>query len=91
MFPTLTQSHSGRLSANYVAILVKRAAAAIGLDPRRYGAHSLRAGFVTEAVERGVNEFAIAATTGHRSLANLRRYYRSEDPFRANACAALGL
>jgi len=74
-----------------VTAILKRAVAAIGLDPRRFGAHSLRAGFVSEAIERGAREFTVARQTGHRSLTTLRRYYRPEDPFSGNPCAALGL
>lgn len=81
----------GRLHPNTVAQIVKRAVRRIGLDPLLYAGHSLRAGFVTAAVERQVNEFTIAATTGHRSLDTLRRYFRRSDPFRACACSALEL
>ena len=83
----------GRSALTPVAIwlIVKRCVRKIGLDPLLYGAHSLRAGLVTEAVERGVNELVIAAQTGHRSLACLRRYFRPQDVFRANACNSLGL
>ena len=57
----------------------------------QYGAHSLRAGFVTEALECGVNEIAIARQTGHASLDTLRLYMRSRDPFKGNAAALVGL
>jgi integrase len=76
---------------NRIAQIVQDAVAAIGLDRRKYGAHSLRAGFVTEALERGVNEIAIARQTGHRSLDTLRLYMRSRDPFRGNAGGMVGL
>jgi integrase len=76
---------------NRIAQVVQEAARSIGLDPRCYGAHSLRAGFVTEGLEKGVNELAIAQQTGHASLSTLRLYSRSRDLFRGNACAAIGL
>jgi integrase len=76
---------------NRIAQIVQDAAAAIGLDRKRYGAHSLRAGFATEGLERKVNEIALAAQTGHRSLETLRIYLRSRDPFRGNAAAQIGL
>jgi integrase len=72
--------------------VTKLAAARIG-DASEIGAHSLRAGFVSEAVHAGVNEFRIAEHTGHRSLANLRRYWRfmpRRDGFRNHPCAAIG-
>lgn len=78
-----------RIPPNRVNLIVKAAVGGLGLDARLYGAHSLRAGFVTEAIQAGVLEFVIAAQTGHRSLASLRRYFRASDPFRANACSAL--
>jgi integrase len=70
-----------RLHPQRVCWMLKRAVKLIGLDPRHYGAHSLRAGFVTTAVENGATILQVAEHTGHRSLASLRRYYRPQDPF----------
>jgi integrase len=80
-----------RMRARQVAAIVKRSVERIGGDPASYGAHSLRSGFVTAAVESNVNEFLIAAQTGHRSLATLRRYFRQSNPLRGNASAMIGL
>lgn len=77
------------LLPNRIGQIVQESAARIGLDPNRIGAHSLRAGFCTEGLERGVNEVMLAQQTGHRSLDTLRLYLRSRDPFRGNACAAI--
>jgi len=71
--------------------IVHRSVKRIGLDAREYGSHSLRSGFVTAAGEGGASELLIAATTGHKDMATLRRYFRHRDLFRTNACAALGL
>lgn len=79
-----------RLNPNTVGEVVKRAAESIGLDPGCYAGHSLRAGFVTEALPV-IGEILTARHTGHRSLQTLKRYMREENPFEANACAALGL
>ena len=76
---------------NRVAQIVQDAAAKAGLPRERYGAHSLRAGMVTEGLEQGVNEVVIAQQTGHRSLETLRIYMRSRDPFRGNAVSRIGL
>jgi integrase len=76
---------------NRIGQIVQECVEAIDLDRHRYSARSLRAGFVTEALERGVNEIAIARQTGHASLDTLRIYARSRDPFRANASAMVGL
>jgi integrase len=74
-----------------VALIVKRAAAAAGLDPRDYAGHSLRAGLATAAAMAGVSERAIMAQTGHRSVLMVRRYIREGSLFRENAAAAVGL
>jgi integrase len=76
---------------NRICQIVQEGAASIGLDRHCYGAHSLRAGLVTEGLEQGVNELAIARQTGHASLSTLRLYSRSRDLFRGNAVAAMGL
>lgn len=48
----------------------------LGEDPRRFGAHSLRAGMVTEA--------SIMMSTGHSSSAMLQRYIRPAKLFDLN-------
>lgn len=79
------------LSGRAVAEIVKRRAAAAGLDPADYSGHSLRAGFATSAAAAGATETAIARQTGHRSMAVLRRYIREGDIFRTNAATVVGL
>ncbi len=71
-----------RLSGQGIAKVVKRAAAAAGMDASRYAGHSLRAGLVTAAHEAGRSDTAIMGTTGHRSVQTLARYIRSTDGFR---------
>ncbi len=82
---------TGRLSDRGVARMVKRTAAAAGLDPANYSGHSLRAGLATAAAMNGVSERAIMGQTGHRSVAMVRRYIRDANLFRENAAAAVGL
>jgi integrase len=74
-----------------VALVVKRAAAAAGLDPGQYAGHSFRAGLATSAAQAGVSERGIADQTGHKSLVILRRYIREGSLFRENAAAGVGL
>lgn len=50
-----TEPRAPRLTTQAVADIIKRYAEAAGLDPALFGAHSLRAGFVTTAAERGVD------------------------------------
>lgn len=57
-------------------LIVKRCVALIGLDPTRYGAHSLRASCVTAALEAGCSQLVIMERTGHRSVQTLQRYFR---------------
>jgi integrase len=79
------------LQAERICQIVQAAVARIGLDPKIYGGHSLRAGFVTQAGECGVGELLIASQTGHHDMATLRRYFRRRDVFRSNASAMIGL
>lgn len=81
----------GRLTAQSVALIVKKYAELVGLDPSKYAGHSLRAGMVTSAAAAGVDERVIAKQTGHQSMLVLRRYIREGDLFRSNAAAGIGL
>lgn len=72
-----------------VCVLVQRYVAATGLDPAQFGAHSLRAGFVTIAYLAGRGEYAISRQTGHRSMDQLREYIRIEDVFKDNPTKGL--
>jgi integrase len=80
-----------RLTAGAVAIVVKRRASAVQLNPARLAGHSLRAGFATSAALAGVGESLIAQQTGHRSIAVLRRYIRPATIWRSNAASGVGL
>lgn len=80
-----------RLSDRAVAEVVKRTAAAAGLDARHYAGHSLRAGLITSAAEAGVAERDIMRHSRHKSLPVMRRYIRGATLFQSNAAAAVGL
>jgi len=82
---------STRLSAQAVALVLKRHAARAGLDPDEMAGHSLRAGLATSAAAAGVPERVIAEQTGHKGTAMLRRYIREGSLFRENAASAVGL
>ena len=49
---------------------------AAGLDPARYGGHSLGAGFVTSAARAGVDVWKIQQSAGLASLQVLSGYVR---------------
>lgn len=80
-----------RLTDRAVALVVKRYAEAVGLDPALFGGHSLRAGLATQAAKSGKAERAIMRQTRHRSVAMVRRYIRDADLFSDNAAAGIGL
>ena len=79
------------LTGNSIATIVKKRAAAAGLDPALYAGHSLRAGFVTEAFRAGHTGKAIRRQTGHKDDALLDVYQREEAPLSGNAVTNLGL
>lgn len=85
------QLQERRLSDKAVALLIKRAAQAAGLDSSKYAGHSLRSGLATSAAAAGVSERAIMAQTGHKSVNMVRRYIREGSLFRENAAANVGL
>lgn len=82
---------AARLSDRDVARIVKRTAAAAGLNPERFAGHSLRAGLATSAAMAGVEERQIMAQTRHKSVTVARRYIRDGSLFRGNAAASVGL
>lgn len=64
-----------------VAYTVKRCAALIGLEANTIGAHSLRAGMVTAALESGAPELTIMRRTGHKDRKTLDPYFRPASAF----------
>ena len=55
-----------------------------------YSAHSLRAGFVTEAKNRGIDEADIMRHTRHKSVQIMRRYDRTSGLWIRNATTGPG-
>ena len=80
-----------RISDQTVALVVKRACKELGLPQALFGAHSLRAGLVTDAYAHDVSEAVIQQQSGHKSVPVLRRYRREADLFKANVLNALPL
>lgn len=77
-----------RLTAQSVALIVKAAARAAGLDWRRLSAHSLRAGFATQATLNGVTALDAMAVTRHKSQAVFAGYVRAAGVQQRQAIAA---
>jgi site-specific recombinase XerD len=80
-----------RLSSQAVALVVKRHARRVGLDPSRFAGHSLRAGFATSAALAGVDALEISRQTGHKSLSMVQRYTRPATIWQMNAAQRVGL
>jgi site-specific recombinase XerD len=78
-----------RLSAKSVNDIVKAYAGHVGLDGAAYGAHSLRAGFLTSAARKGASVFKMRDVSPHKSMDVLQSYVRDADLFRDHAGAGL--
>ena len=84
----LSNLKSGKIfniSDKSVALIIKKYASLAGLDPNRYGGHSLRSGFATSAAEAGAEERNIMAMTGHKTTQMVRRYIQEANLFKNNA------
>jgi len=64
------------ISGQTINRIVKRYISKLGYDPAEYGAHSLRAGFITEAGRRGLPLGESMMLSGHRSVNVAQGYYR---------------
>ena len=67
------------------ALIIKKDASLSGLDPNKYGGHSLRSGFATSTAEAGAEERNIMAMTGHKTNQMVRRYIQEANLFKNNA------
>jgi site-specific recombinase XerD len=74
-----------KISDKSVALIIKKYASLSGLDPTRYGGHSLRSGFATSTAESGAEERNIMAMTGHKTTQMVRRYIQEANLFKNNA------
>lgn len=73
------------LSGQSIADIVKRHAGGAKLDAALFSGHSLRAGFVTSALERGADPFKVMDVTRHKSVNTLRVYDRRAKAFKDHA------
>jgi site-specific recombinase XerD len=73
------------MSTRALADVVKHYAKQAKLNPDEYSGHSLRAGFVTSAAEKGRSTERIMDHTGHQSAAMVRVYTRRVDAFTDHA------
>jgi site-specific recombinase XerD len=68
-----------------IAQLVKRYAERAGLDPRVFGGHSLRSGFLTSAAERGKPLDRMMAISRHKRVDTVLGYVRRAEHFKDHA------
>ena len=74
-----------RLTCKSIAELVKRYAEKVGLQASEFGAHSLRAGFVTTAADRDVELTRIMDVTRHKDVRTVTGYVRRTNLFKGHA------
>ncbi len=83
-----SEAKSGKIfdiSDKSIALIIKKYASLPGLDPNKYGGHSLRSGFATSTAESGAEERNIMAMTGHKTTQMVRRYIQEANLFKNNA------
>jgi integrase len=77
------------LTPHSVGMIVKIWAGRAGFNVREFGAHSLRAGFLTSAAMRGASIFKMMDVSRHKSVDTLRGYVRDADAFKNHAGTGL--
>jgi site-specific recombinase XerD len=79
------------MTAQYVSTVLKRHAESAGLDPEAYSAHSLRAGFITQAIRAGKAERRVKEHSGHESWETFNQYVEEAGTFQDNPAEGIGL
>ncbi|MCB2156544.1 site-specific integrase [bacterium] len=81
------------ISVSGISLAVKRAARNAGLNASLFSAHSLRAGFVTEADARGAKTLDIMSQTGHKTTRMISVYtrYNVDERFESSTALDVGL
>jgi len=75
------------LTAEAVALVVKRYADGAGFRAEDFAGHSLRAGFLTSGAENGASVFKLMEVSRHKSMDTLRCYVRRAELFKDHAGA----
>ena len=78
-----------RLHHQTVSLIVKQHIRELGLEVGDFSAHSLRAGFLTSAANRGASIFKMRSVSRHKSIDVLSSYVRDADAFTDHAGAGL--
>ncbi len=68
-----------------VALIVKSRLKEAGIDPEKYGAHSLRSGFLTSAADSGSSIWELLNVSRHKDVKTLQKYVRRSENFETYA------
>ncbi|MCS4051348.1 site-specific integrase [Salinibacter ruber] len=79
------------MTGQYVSTVLKRHAESAGLGPDKYSAHSLRAGFITQAIRAGKPERRVKEHSGHASWETFNQYVEEAGTFQDNPAEGIGL
>jgi integrase len=79
------------ISGSGVMFVLRRVTIAAGLDPANLTGHSLRSGFISEAVRAGVPDQDVMRQSRHRSRAVFDGYVRTSRPMTDSAAGKVGL
>ena len=79
------QGEAVRLTDRSVANILQSYCTAAGLDASTFGAHSLRAGYITTAAERGADLARIMDQSGHRDPRTVVGYIRRANAFKGHS------
>lgn len=72
---------AGALTDRQVARIVKEVCGRVGMDPEIYSGHSLRAGFITSALDAKVDPLKVMQQSRHVKVDTLKAYDRRENDF----------
>lgn len=91
--PVRRGGHIGQsqISGDVINDVIKRRLSEAGMNPKRFGGHSLRAGFVTQALRAGASVSEVQRQTNHRNPATVEIYRRENNPLMQNAVTRIGL
>ncbi|WP_157887909.1 site-specific integrase [Frondihabitans sp. PAMC 28766] len=79
------------MSGDAVAKIVKERARNAGLPAEALSGHSLRAGFITQAIRAGASHHQIMRQSMHKNPATVEIYVRENAPLEQNAVTMIGL
>lgn len=70
-----------------INFVVKRSLQLAGIEPKTYGAHSLRSGMLTAAAKENANPIWMMKRSGHASMNTMDRYIRAGQAFEMDPLA----